>query len=208
MVGRWKKRRFTLYFLRFLDPIFRVCCAHGLPTVPSDHPDHGTPQTSSTRRGVGGGERLVWGWVEEVAIVAGAGREELVGGHGWCRDRIPRGYASRGRGEGRVVGWPTDDGRAHAYKLLAHVAAAGTATQGPSAAAHTRPASARTHVHRGVVVIGRFRRRYQSRTYVGYRSRVVAHRRGRRCHRTTHTAVAVAVVVIVVAVVRNSVRNR
>jgi len=48
---------------------------------PSNHPNHGTPQTSSTRRGVDGGESSVCGWVEEVAIVAGTGHEELVGGH-------------------------------------------------------------------------------------------------------------------------------
>ncbi|KAL4143093.1 hypothetical protein QTP88_005464 [Uroleucon formosanum] len=111
-----------------------------------------------------------------------------------------------GWGEGRVNGWPSD-GRAHAYKLRAHVAAAGTATQGPSAAAHTRPASTRTHVQRGVVVIGWFRRRYKNRTYVGYRSRVVAHRHGRRCRCTTHTVVAVVVVAIAVAVVRKSQRE-
>lgn len=78
---------FFVFFLSVLDPIFRVCCAHALPPPPppippSNHPKHGTPQTSSTRRGVDGGESSVCGWVEEVAIVAGAGHEELVGGHG------------------------------------------------------------------------------------------------------------------------------
>jgi len=113
-----------------------------------------------------------------------------------------------GGDEGRVIGWPSDR-RAHAYKLFAHVAAAGTKTQGPSTAAHTQPASARTLVYRGVVVIGWSRRRYQSRTYVGYRSRVVAHHRGRRCRCTAHTTVAVAVVAVAVAVavVWKSVRN-
>lgn len=110
-----------------------------------------------------------------------------------------------GNGEGRVIGWPSD-GSAHAPEPLAHVAAAATATQGPSAAAHTRPASARTHVHRGVVVIRRFRRSYQSRNYVGYRSRVVAHHCGRRC-RTTHTTVATVVVTIPVAVPFGSSRD-
>lgn len=72
------------FFFQFLDLIFLVSLLR-LPfftvAAPFNHPNQETPQTSSTRRGVIGGERLMCGWVGEVAVVAGTGREELVGGH-------------------------------------------------------------------------------------------------------------------------------
>lgn len=132
-------------------------------------------------------------------------RRISAGGRGWCRDRIPRGFAACGGGvcmcgrdERMAVQWSGARARtARACRRRRHrnARARRRSVQTTGVRAHTRTS-------RRVVVIGRFGRRYQSScTYVGYRSCVVAHRRGRRrCRRTTVTAVTVAVVAIAVVV--------